>query len=217
VASSKDDVFDAFTLADTLRHEHAHWRPLPVASPALAELRALSRDRDRLLESLQRVEAQLHAILDAYHPAATRLFSSIDRDITLAFIADYPTPQAAARIGEQRMAVFCRRQSYRGRVDPAILAQRLKDNLLSGAAGTVAGKSHSVQVFAELLGLLNRQLADYDHAPAWLARAGQIGRREVGQPPGASRPSSRRSGARRPAAATRTARSPRRPEARRGR
>jgi transposase len=62
------------------------------------------------------------------------------------------------------MAAFCRRQSYRGRVDPAILAQRLKDNLLSGAEGTVAGKAHSAQVFAELLGLLNRQLADYDDA-----------------------------------------------------
>lgn len=162
VASSKDDVFDAFTLADTLRHEHTHWRPLPVASPALAELRALSRDRDRLLETQQRVEAQLHAILDAYHPAPAHLFSSIDRDITLAFITAYPTPQAAARIGEQRMAAFCRRQSYRGRVDPAVLTQRLKDNLLSGAEGTVAGKAHSAQLFAELLGLLNRQLADYD-------------------------------------------------------
>jgi hypothetical protein len=116
------------------------------------------------VESQQRVEAQLRAILDAYHPAPAQLFSSIDRDITLAFIADYPTPQAAARIGEQRMAAFCRRQSYRGRVDPAILAQRLKDNLLAGADGTVAGKSHSAQVFAELLGLLNRQLTDYDDA-----------------------------------------------------
>jgi transposase len=162
VASSKDDVFDAFTLADTLRHEHGHWRVLPVASPVLAEVRALSRDRDRLLESQQRVEAQLRAVLDAYHPAPTQLFSSIDRDITPAFITDYPTPQAAARVGEQRMAAFCRRQSYRGRVDPVILTQRLKDNLLSGAEGTVAGKAHSAQVFAELLGLLNRQLADYD-------------------------------------------------------
>jgi transposase len=90
VASSKDDVFDAFTLACTLRHEHAHWRPLPIASPALAEVRALSRDRDRLLETQQRIEAQLHAILDAYHPAPAQLFSSIDRNITLAFIAEYP-------------------------------------------------------------------------------------------------------------------------------
>jgi putative transposase len=48
VASVKDDVFDAFVLADTLRHEHGHWRPLPVPSAVLAELRALTRDRARL-------------------------------------------------------------------------------------------------------------------------------------------------------------------------
>jgi transposase len=164
VASSKDDVFDAFTLADTLRHEHSHWRALPIASAVLAELRALSRDRDRLLESQQRVEAQLRSILDAYHPAPAAMFSSVDRDITLAFIAAYPTPQAASRIGEQRMAAFCRRQSYKGRTDPTVLVERLKNNLLTGAEGTVAGKSHSALVFAELLGLLNGQLDDYDDA-----------------------------------------------------
>src|SRR5690606_20302128 len=30
VASVKDDRFDAFVLADSLRHEHGHWRPLAV-------------------------------------------------------------------------------------------------------------------------------------------------------------------------------------------
>jgi transposase len=141
VASSKDDVFDAFVLADTLRHEHAHWRPLPACSPLLAELRALTRDRDRLLATQQRTEAQLRAILEAYHPAVARLFSSIDRQVTLAFIADYPTPQAAAVVGEQRMARFLARTRYTGRVKPEVLVERLRANLLTGAPGTVAGKA----------------------------------------------------------------------------
>jgi hypothetical protein len=165
-ASSKDDVFDAFVLADTLRHEHAHWRPLPTCSRLLAELRALTRDRDRLLATQQRTEAQLRAILEAYHPAPARLFSSIDRQITLAFIADYPTPQAAAAVGPQRMARFLARNRYTGRVKPEVLVERLHANLLTGASGTVAGKAHSALVFAELLGLLNQQLADYDDAIA---------------------------------------------------
>jgi Transposase IS116/IS110/IS902 family len=38
-------------LADTLRHEHQHWRPLSLPSPLPAEIKALTRDRDRLLET----------------------------------------------------------------------------------------------------------------------------------------------------------------------
>ena len=51
VAAVKDDRFDAFVLADTLRFDHAHWRPLSIPSPLLAEIKALTRDQDRLLEN----------------------------------------------------------------------------------------------------------------------------------------------------------------------
>lgn len=38
VAPEYSDAFDAFVLADSLRHEHRHWRFLAVPSPLLAEL-----------------------------------------------------------------------------------------------------------------------------------------------------------------------------------
>src|SRR3546814_5455830 len=44
VAAVKDDRLDAFVLADTLRFDHAHWRPLSVPSPLLAEIKALRSD-----------------------------------------------------------------------------------------------------------------------------------------------------------------------------
>ncbi|HLS46372.1 MAG TPA: IS110 family transposase [Ornithinicoccus sp.] len=166
VAPVKDDRFDAYVLADTLRHEHDRWRPLAVASPLLAEIRALTRDRDRLLETQQATEAQLRAILEAYHPAPVRLFSSVDRQITLSFITDYPTPAAASRLRTARIAGFCKRNSYTGRVPAQVLAERLRANLLSGAEGTVAGKSFSAQSFTRLLTLLNEQLAEFDDAIA---------------------------------------------------
>lgn len=166
VAPTKDDRFDAFVLADTLRHEHDRWRPLAVPSPLLAEIRALTRDRDRLLETQQATEAQLRAILDAYHPAPTRLFSSIDRQITLSFVLDYPTPAAASRLRAARIGGFCKRNGYTGRVPAQVLAERLRTNLLSASEGTVAGKAFSAQTFARLLQLLNEQLSDYDDAIA---------------------------------------------------
>ena len=166
VAAVKDDRFDAFVLADTLRHEHGHWRVLPVPSPLLAEIKALTRDRDRLLETQQATEHQLRMILEAYHPAPVRLFSSVDRQITLSFITDYPTPAVASRIKTTRMAGFLTRHHYTGRVHAQVLAERMRANLLTGSPGTVAGKSFSAQSFTRLLQLLNTQLADYDDAIA---------------------------------------------------
>ncbi|GAA4470765.1 IS110 family transposase [Rhodococcus olei] len=166
VAAVKDDRFDAFVLADTLRHERTYWHELPVPSPLLAEIRALTRDRDRLLETQQAVESQLRMILEAYHPAPVRLFSSVDRQITLSFILDYPTPATAARVKTTRMSGFLTRHHYTGRTQPQILADRMRANLLSASAGTTAGKAFSAQTFARLLQLLNTQLAEYDAAIA---------------------------------------------------
>jgi transposase len=94
LAAAKSDTLDAFVLADTLRHEHRHWRPLAPPSPLLAELRAVTRDRQRVLYARQACENQLRAVMDAYHPAPLHLFSTLDRDIALDFIADYPDTRA---------------------------------------------------------------------------------------------------------------------------
>src|SRR6478752_1620854 len=45
MANTKSDAFDAFVLADTVRHEHRHWRPLRPVSAATGQIAALSRDR----------------------------------------------------------------------------------------------------------------------------------------------------------------------------
>jgi Transposase len=126
IAAVKDDRFDAFVLADTLRHEHQRWRSLAVSSPLLAEIRALARDRDRLLETQQAVEHQLRMILEAYHPAPVRLFSSVDRQITLSFVLDYPTPAVASRVKTTRMSGYLARHHYTGRVPAQVLAEKAR-------------------------------------------------------------------------------------------
>jgi transposase len=161
-AARKDDRFDAFVLADTLRHEHARWRPLAVPSPTLAELRVLVRDRRRILETQRAVESQLRSALDAYHPAAAKLFSSVDRSITLAFVRDYPTPESARRIGPARMQRFLDRHGYTGRVPAEILLDRLRTHLLTATAGSVEGHRFGALALADQLDLLNRQLKTFD-------------------------------------------------------
>jgi transposase len=158
MAATKSDAFDAFVLADVLRHEHAHLRPLPVPSALLAELRALTRDRERLVWNQRDVENQLRAIVEAYHPGVLHLFSSLDRDIALAFLKDYPTPEKASRIGASRMAAFCERHGYSGRTRPEVLVERLRPHLHQPSAGTTAGKAYSAMLFVDQLELLNAQV-----------------------------------------------------------
>ena len=93
-------------LADSLRHEHRHWRSLAVPSPLLAELRALTRDRERLVWNQRDTENQLRAIVQVYHPGVLHLFSSLDRDIPLAFLRDYPTPAHAGGAQPVERVVF---------------------------------------------------------------------------------------------------------------
>lgn len=164
VASVKDDRFDAFVLPGTLRHAHDHWRVLPVPSPLLAEIKPLTRDRDRLLQTQQAVEAKLRMIMEAYHPAPVHLFSSMGRRISLAFIMDYPTPANAGRIKATRMGGFLQRNHYTGRQSPHVLSDTMRAHLPTGSPGTVAGKSFSAKSFAQLLDLLNTRLAEYDDA-----------------------------------------------------
>ena len=162
MSAAKSDTLDAFVLADTLRHEHRHWRPLSPPSPLLAELRAVTRDRQRVLYAQQACESQLRAILHTYHPAPLHLFSTLDRDISLAFIADYPTPAQASRVGVARMDAFCRRHGYTGRTKPQVLVDRLRPHLLTASSGTIAGKSFSAELFTDHLRLLNNHLRTFD-------------------------------------------------------
>lgn len=158
----KSDRFDAFVLADLLRTDGWKWRPLTPESALGAELRAVTRHRRQCAQSQIAVEAQLRETLIAYHPAVTALFSSVDRDAAIAFLRDYPTPAAAGRVGEARMAGFCRRVGYSGRVPAAVLAERLRANLLAAAHGSVAGHSYAALALADQLELPDNQTRSYN-------------------------------------------------------
>lgn len=162
LANTKSDTFDAFVLADTLRHQHTQWRALAPRSDQTALVAALSRDRERVTQMQRAVESRLRATLETYHPAPLHLFSSLDRDIALAFIRDYPNPVAASKLTADRMGRFCRRHHYSGRVDPAVLLARMQPHLLAASPGTTIGKQIMALHLVDQLEMLNRQERDFD-------------------------------------------------------
>ena len=125
-AGSKSDTGDAYRLADYLRTDHKRLRTLAPLDRATRELQALVRLRDDQLAARVAATNQLAALLDEHWPGANAVFGRLDSEIALAFLARYPTPQSAARLGQARLAAFLRRHSYSGRRNPGELLNRLR-------------------------------------------------------------------------------------------
>jgi transposase len=125
-SGAKSDAGDSYKLADYLRTDGHRLRRLVSLDAGLQELQALVRLREDHVRARTAASNQLGALLDAHWPGPKAVFFRLASPIALAFLADYPTPQAAARLGQARMASFCRRHSYRGGKPPAVLLARLR-------------------------------------------------------------------------------------------
>lgn len=161
---AKSDPGDSFKLADYLRTDGHRLRRLQPLDASTEELQALVRMRQDHVDARVAAANQLRALLERHWPGAAKVFARVDSEIALAFLGDYPTPQAAAHLGAARMAMFCRRHSYCGRKDPAELLARLQ-------AAPVAASGLDPQVLAEAVGAQVRLLrtllgtiADLDRA-----------------------------------------------------
>jgi transposase len=145
-SGAKSDPGDSYKLADYLRTDGHRLRRLAPVDAGLRELQALVRHRDDLVRARTAATNQLTALLDAHWPGPKELFQSLASPIALAFLTDYPTPESAARLGETRMAAFCRRHSYRGGKSPAELLRRLRSAptaVLGLPTPTVAAMVHT--------------------------------------------------------------------------
>src|SRR4029450_3139729 len=124
-ARANSDPGDSWKLADLLRTDgHRLHRLRPLGAGA-RHLQALARLRDDHLEAKTAATNQLGALLDAHWPGAKAIFARLDSPIALAFLDRYPTPQAAERLGQARLAAFLRRQSHSGHPSPAERLERL--------------------------------------------------------------------------------------------
>lgn len=164
-AGAKSDPGDSYKLADYLRTDGHRLRPLGPVEQGLQQLQALVRLRDDQVRARTAAGNQLGALLEQYWPGPKNLFHSLHSDIALDFLTDYPTPAAAARLGEARMAAFCTRHSYRGGKPARELLTRLRSAPTAPVAG-LAPDVLTTLVMAQvrLLRTLNATIAELAHA-----------------------------------------------------
>jgi transposase len=124
-AGNKDDRFDAFVLADTLRTDRARLAPLTPDSPATVSLRRACRARKDLIRHRVALASQLRAHLHNVFPGAAGLFAEIDSPVSLAFLARFDTQDRAGWLTPARLGKWLASIGYSGRTAPAVLHARL--------------------------------------------------------------------------------------------
>jgi transposase len=126
VSGAKSDAGDAAVIAEYLRLRQHKLRAAAPYCGQTTELRTVTRTRGDLVDTRVATANQLTALLEAHWPGASVIFADIASPIALAFLARYPTPAAAAGLGEKRMAAFCAQNGYSGRRSAAELLGRLR-------------------------------------------------------------------------------------------
>ena len=144
-AGNKDDRFDGFVLADTLRTDRARLRPLIPDSPVTVTLRQTCRARKDLVAHRVAAANQLRAHLQVTFPGAVDLFAEIDSPISLRFLTRFDSQDRADWLSVKRLSAWLASVGYSGRTDPAVL-QQFAGHLVAdrswGRPGSAAGGSH---------------------------------------------------------------------------
>ena len=126
LSGAKSDAGDAAVIAEYLRLRARRLRAAAPYSDETLALRTAVRARGDLVEMRVAATNQLSALLEAHWPGAKAVFADVESPISLEFLTRYPTPAAAAHLGEKRMAAFLAKHGYSGRRPAAELLARLR-------------------------------------------------------------------------------------------
>jgi transposase len=157
-AGNKDDRFDAFVLADTLRTDRPRLRRLEPDTPGTVALRRACRARKDLVSHRVAVANQLRAHLRNVFPGAVGLFAELDSPISLAFLTRFTTQTHADWLTANRLGAWLAKQHYSGKVDPAVLHDRLLAAPRGITGEDAATQAHITRALLAVLSTLTEQI-----------------------------------------------------------
>jgi transposase len=167
LSGAKSDAGDAAVIAEYLRLRAHKLKAAAPYSDQTKALRAIVRARGDLVEMRVAATNQLSALLDAHWPGARVIFADVESPVSLEFLTRYPTPAAAAHLGEKRMTAFCVKHGYCGRRTAAQLLARLR-HAPAGATGEALteGLRDAVLAAVGVLTALNASVKNLDRSAA---------------------------------------------------
>jgi Transposase len=154
-AGNKDDRFDAFVLADTLRTDRVRLRPLVPDSPATTALRATCRARRDLVAHRVAVANQLREHLKRVFPGPLGLFEHLDSVISLTFLTRFDCQDRADWLTPTRLGTWLKSVRYTDRTAPATLHAPLTAAPRGATGAQGAAHVHITHALVATLGTSN--------------------------------------------------------------
>jgi transposase len=122
-SGAKSDAADAHLLAEIVRLDRAHHRPIAGDSPLAEAIKLTARAHQSLIWDRSRHVLRLRAALREFFPAALQVFADLDAPDALELLGRAPDPSRAAALSRAKITAVLTRASRR---DAAAKAQQIQ-------------------------------------------------------------------------------------------
>lgn len=160
-SGAKSDPGDAHTLAELVRVDRAHHRPVAGDSAVAEHVKVLARTHQTMIWSRQRQTNTLRSMLREFYPAALEAFGEdlAGRD-ALAVLAIAPSPEAGRALSLARITSALRRAGRQRNLDTtaARIQAALRSEQLSTHPGVVGAYAASVRALVAVTAELGVQV-----------------------------------------------------------
>ena len=112
-SGAKSDAGDAHVLAEIVRIDRAHHRPLAGDSQEAEAIKLVARTHQSLIWERSRHVLRLRAALRDFFPAALEAFADLDAPDALELLAAAPDPGRAGRLNRRRITAALKRARRR--------------------------------------------------------------------------------------------------------
>jgi transposase len=160
-SGAKPDRGDAHVLAEIVRLDRAHHRPVAGDSPAVRALKMVARVHQSAIWDRTRHLLRLRSALREFFPAALQAYGDLTAADALELLGRAPDPARAARLSRSKITAALTRAHRR---DPEIKAETIQDLLrapaLRQAPELEAAYAAIVASHVRLIAGLNSEIAE---------------------------------------------------------
>ncbi|HET7355848.1 MAG TPA: IS110 family transposase, partial [Nocardioidaceae bacterium] len=168
-SGAKSDAADAHLLAEIVRLDRGHHRPLAGDSEEAEAIKLVARTHQSLVWERSRHVLRLRAALRDFFPAALRALPDLDAPDALELLAAAPDPDRAARLTRARIAGALRRANRRNvearatQIRQVLRAEELRRSpaVQSAYAAIVASQARIVQTLNAQIEQIGAVVADH--------------------------------------------------------